>query len=287
MIISCYLLVFVCSIVLSLAFTGRLRDFANARGWVAPPKLDRHVHTESVPRLGGVAIFGSFAAVAALAVLLQKVTGVPLVLPARTAFCIFGSALTIFLLGLYDDVRYVGPYWKFGIQTLAAVLLYIGGVGVHRIDLVSSGRTLGTVAGLPLTVFWVLLITNAFNLIDGLDGLAAGSAFFSTIVLFALSLFTPNAMVTLLAIALAGAILGFLRFNFHPASIFLGDSGSMFIGFMLAALALAGSESAHDDCGGNPCGCLRFSDSGRRAGNFAPLRERQTFVSRGSGSYSP
>jgi len=243
-IISCYLLVFVCSIVLSLAFTGRLRDFANARGWVAPPKLDRHVHTESVPRLGGVAIFGSFAAVAGLAVLLQKVTGVPLVLPARTAFCIFGSALTIFLLGLYDDVRYVGPYWKFGIQTLAAVLLYIGGVGVHRIDLVSSGRTLGTVAGLPLTVFWVLLITNAFNLIDGLDGLAAGSAFFSTTVLFALSLFAPNAMVTLLAIALAGAILGFLRFNFHPASIFLGDSGSMFIGFMLAALALAGSQKA-------------------------------------------
>ena len=167
------------------------------------------------PRLGGVAIFGSFAAVAALAVLLQKVTGVPLVLPARTAFCIFGSALTIFLLGLYDDVRYVGPYWKFGIQTLAAVLLYIGGVGVHRIDLVSSGRTLGTVPGLPLTVFWVLLITNAFNLIDGLDGLAAGSAFFSTIVLLASSLFTPSAMVTLLAIALAE------RYSASCASIFI------------------------------------------------------------------
>jgi UDP-GlcNAc:undecaprenyl-phosphate GlcNAc-1-phosphate transferase len=243
-IISCYFLVFVSSIVLSLVFTGRLRDFANSRGWVAPPELDRHVHTKSVPRLGGVAIFGSFVVAAGLAALLQRVTGVPLVLPARTAFCIFGSALIIFLLGLYDDVRHVGPQWKFGIQTLAAVLLYIGGVGVHRIDLVSSGRTLGTVAGLPLTVFWVLLITNAFNLIDGLDGLAAGSAFFSTTVLFVLSLLTPNAMVTILAIALAGAILGFLRFNFHPASIFLGDSGSMFIGFMLAALALAGSQKA-------------------------------------------
>jgi len=243
-IISCYLLVFVSSIVLSLAFTGWLRDFANARGWVAPPELDRHVHTKSIPRLGGVAIFGSFVAVAGLAALLPKLTGVALALPARTAFSIFGSAFIIFLLGLYDDVRVVGPYWKCGIQTLAAVLLYVGGVGVHRLDLISSGRTLGAVAGLPLTVFWVLLITNAFNLIDGLDGLAAGSAFFSTVVVFVTSLLTPNAMVTLLAIALAGAILGFLRFNFHPASIFLGDSGSMFIGFMLAALALAGSEKA-------------------------------------------
>ncbi len=76
--------------------------------------------------------------------------------------------------------------------------------------------------GLPLTIFWVLLITNAFNLIDGLDGLAAGSALFSAAVIFILSLFAPNPMVSFLAIALAGAILGFLRFNFHPASIFLG-----------------------------------------------------------------
>jgi UDP-GlcNAc:undecaprenyl-phosphate GlcNAc-1-phosphate transferase len=243
-IISCYLLVFVSSIVLSLALTRWLRNYANARGWVAPPELDRHVHTKSVPRLGGVAIFGAFVAVAGVGALVQKFTGVALVLPARTAFCIFGAAFIIFLLGLYDDVRFVGPYWKFGIQALAGILLYIGGVGVHRIDLVSSGRTLGALAGLPLTVFWVLLITNAFNLIDGLDGLAAGSAFFSTTVLFVISLLAPNAMVTLLAIALAGAILGFLRFNFHPASIFLGDSGSMFIGFMLAALALAGSEKA-------------------------------------------
>jgi len=198
----------------------------------------------SVPRLGGVAIFGSFMAVAGFAALLPKSTALALALPARTAFSIFGSALIIFLLGVYDDLRFVGPYWKFGIQAVAAVLLYSGGVGVHQLDLLSAGHSLRAVLGLPLTVLWVLLITNAFNLIDGLDGLAAGSAFFSTIVVFVTSLLVPDAAVTLLTIALAGVILGFLRFNFHPASIFLGDSGSMFIGFMLAALALVGSEKA-------------------------------------------
>jgi len=123
-------------------------------------------------------------------------------------------------------------------------VLYFGGVGVSQFDLLAEGRALHTAVALPLTVFWVLLITNAFNLIDGLDGLAAGSAFFSTLVVFASSLFAPNPTVALLAIVLAGAILGFLKFNFHPATIFLGDSGSMFIGYVLAALALAGSQKA-------------------------------------------
>jgi UDP-GlcNAc:undecaprenyl-phosphate GlcNAc-1-phosphate transferase len=241
---SGYLLCFLISVALSLVFTRWVRNYANARGWVATPELDRHVHTTSVPRLGGVAIFVSFMVVAGLAMLLPRWTGITLAMPARAMFSILGSAFIIFLLGLYDDVRFVGPYWKFGIQALAAVWLYVGGVGIHRLDLLSAGHALRTAVGLPLTVLWVLLITNAFNLIDGLDGLAAGSALFSTFVVFVTSLVAPNATTTLLAIALAGVILGFLHFNFHPASIFLGDSGSMFIGFMLAALALAGSEKA-------------------------------------------
>src|SRR5204862_2822095 len=94
---------------------------------------------------------------------------------------------------------------------------------------------------LPLAILWVLWITNAFNLLDGVDGLAAGSALFSTLTVFVVSLVSGNFLVSSLTLALAGAILGFLRFNFNPATIFLGDCGSLFIGFMLSALALAGA----------------------------------------------
>jgi UDP-GlcNAc:undecaprenyl-phosphate/decaprenyl-phosphate GlcNAc-1-phosphate transferase len=217
---------------------------AHARGWVAEPESDRHVHTNSVPRLGGVAIFAATSLLAIVAVTLPRSSPLALTLPVRTVISIFAGSLIIFLLGLYDDLRIAGPYLKFGVQAVAATILYFGGVGVSQFDLLASGRALHTALALPLTIFWVLLITNAFNLIDGLDGLAAGSAFFSTLVVFASSLFAPNPTVALLAIVLAGAILGFLRFNFHPATIFLGDSGSMFIGYVLAALALAGSQKA-------------------------------------------
>ena len=140
MIASSYLLCFLISIVFSLISTRWVRGYAIKRGWVSGPELDRHVHTKSVPRLGGVAIFGSFVAVASLATLFANWAGLPFLLPTRTLFSIFGSALIIFLLGLYDDLHVVGPYWKFGVQALAAVFLYIGGVGIHHLDLFSAGR---------------------------------------------------------------------------------------------------------------------------------------------------
>jgi len=164
--------------------------------------------------------------------------------PLGTALGILAPAGLIFLMGLYDDLRSLGPYPKFAVQVLAALLLYARGFGIRQFDLFLAGHDLKGILGLALTVLWVLLITNAFNLIDGLDGLAAGSALFSTLVLFVVSLLTANHLVSFLAVVLAGATLGFLRFNFNPATIFLGDSGSLFIGFLLSALALAGSQKA-------------------------------------------
>jgi UDP-GlcNAc:undecaprenyl-phosphate/decaprenyl-phosphate GlcNAc-1-phosphate transferase len=123
-------------------------------------------------------------------------------------------------------------------------MLFAGGLRILDLPVLFGAHHFPWFVGLPLTVIWVLAITNAFNLIDGLDGLAAGSALFSTMVVFAAALVSSSSLVSLMALALAGSILGFLRFNFSPATIFLGDCGSLFIGFMLSALALQGAQKA-------------------------------------------
>jgi UDP-GlcNAc:undecaprenyl-phosphate/decaprenyl-phosphate GlcNAc-1-phosphate transferase len=241
---SSYLLAFLASLALSLVLTRYVRNFAVARGWVDVQDSGRHTHRRLVPRLGGVALFLSVASVVCIDYLSRRLLGLPERLSIETVVGLLGPATLIFVSGLYDDLRGLGPYAKFGFQILAAVLLYLAGFGIHNVDLLFPWHALRGFVALPLTIFWVVLITNAFNLIDGLDGLAAGSVLFSTLVVFVISLFTANTLVSFLTIVLAGATLGFLRFNFNPATIFLGDCGSLFIGFMLSALSLAGSQKA-------------------------------------------
>lgn len=237
-----YLLPFLISFALSVALTPLVRDRAIARGWVDRPDSERHLHARPIPRLGGTAICASFMVVVGLNLVLAPLLGRPIAFPGRPLLGILGPAALICLLGLWDDLHPLRPILKFGVQALAAVLVYFAGFGIRQVDLFFAGQSLRTAVGLPLTILWVLLITNAFNLIDGLDGLTAGSALFSTIVLFVLALENGSSWVAFLAVVLAGAIVGFLKFNFHPATIFLGDCGSLFVGFMLSALALAASQ---------------------------------------------
>jgi UDP-GlcNAc:undecaprenyl-phosphate GlcNAc-1-phosphate transferase len=161
-------------------------------------------------------------------------------LPMRAVFYTLLAGTVVFLLGLWDDIRPVRPLVKIVVQSLAATLLYFQGFRIVEIKLVFGAYNLGFFA-LPLTILWMLLITNAFNLIDGLDGLAAGSALFSTVTVFLIAI-NGHFLVAVLTVTLAGTILGFLRFNFNPATIFLGDCGSLFIGFMLGAFALVGAQ---------------------------------------------
>jgi UDP-GlcNAc:undecaprenyl-phosphate/decaprenyl-phosphate GlcNAc-1-phosphate transferase len=239
-----YLIPFLTSLGLSLILTRWVRNQAVRWERVDPPRSGRHHHTTAVPRLGGIAIFLAFVGSTGLSLLAAGLVDRGPALSLRTILAVLGPGLMIFFLGFCDDLYELTANWKFGVQILAAVLLYANGVGVYRIGIAGHDEPVTISLGLPLTVFWVLLITNAFNLIDGLDGLAAGSATFSTIIIFAVSLLRANPLVSFLAIALAGAMLGFLRYNLNPASIFLGDSGSLLIGFMLSALALVGSQKA-------------------------------------------
>ncbi len=236
-----YLGTFGLSLLFSFVLTRSVRGFATDRGWVSSPH-GRHMHPTPLPRLGGVAIYLSFLISLALALLTNRhFPGLVSTVSLRTLLTILAPGTLIFLLGIYDDVRSVGPYFKFAVQALAATMLFAGGLKILSLPVLFGTHHFSWAIGLPITIFWVIGITNAFNLIDGLDGLAAGSALFSTLVVFVVAVFSGSLLVSLLTIALAGAILGFLRFNFNPATIFLGDCGSMFIGFMLSALALQGA----------------------------------------------
>ncbi|MGA7081480.1 MAG: MraY family glycosyltransferase [Terriglobales bacterium] len=235
---------FVFSLAVSFVVTRQVRDLANRKGWVATPQGGRHIHQTPLPRLGGVAIFFAFSL--SLAIWL----GFSLIFPRlveglapTTLLRIYVPACMIFALGIYDDLHGAGTYLKFAVQAAAGAMLFAGGMRVLDLPLIFS-HSLPWFVGLPLTVLWVVAVTNAFNLIDGLDGLAAGSALFSTMVFFVVALVNHSWLGSLMSVTLAGAILGFLRFNFNPATIFLGDSGSLFIGFVLSALALAGSQKA-------------------------------------------
>lgn len=240
-----FLATFVLALFSAFALTRYVRDLATAHGWVAVPTQERHLHSSPLPRLGGVAIFFSFSGCMLLAALWALHSPqMHAAFSLRTLVTILVPATLVFLLGVYDDVRGVGPYFKFSVQGIAATMLYMGGLRIVNIPVVFGEHKLPWFVGLAFTVIWVLAITNAFNLIDGLDGLAAGSALFSTLVAFVVALLNGPSLVTVMTIALAGAILGFLRFNFNPATIFLGDSGSLFIGFVLSALALQGAQKA-------------------------------------------
>lgn len=240
-----FLAIFGFALLVSFVLTRSVRDFANAHGWVAMPSEDRHLHRSPVPRLGGIAVFLAFLGAMLVALLIGwRYPRFTAAFSPATLRTILLPATVVFLLGVYDDVRSVKPWVKFLVQAVAGAMLFAGGLRILDLPLLFGSHQFSWFAGLPLTILWVMAITNAFNLIDGLDGLAAGSSLFSTLVVFVVALSTHSVLVSLLAIALAGAILGLLRFNFNPATIFLGDCGSLFIGFVLSALALAGAQKA-------------------------------------------
>ena len=238
------LLEFAAALLASATLTRWIRDFSIARKWVIIPNSDRHVHVRPIPRLGGVAIFLTLWCAVLLAHCASMYFGTRAHPWSTVAFKILGPATIIFLFGLIDDFCGLSPYVKFAVQVGAAVLLFFNGLGITHVSIASGHFHLGWLVGLPLTILWVLWITNAFNLIDGLDGLAAGSALFSTLATCVVAIRFHNEMILFMTLVLAGAIAGFLRYNFNPASIFLGDCGSQLIGFLLSAIAIAGSQKS-------------------------------------------
>ena len=237
--------VFASSLMCSLGITPYVRRFAKSRGRLPVPSTERHLRTLQIPRLGGIAIFVAFL-VGMSVVLLRNWLFPPRILEIHlpTLFTILLAALVVFILGVCDDILDIGVPTKFTVQTLAATILFLGGIQVKALPLFFGHRQLHGSFSFLLDALWVLAITNAFNLIDGIDGLAAGSALSSSIIVCIAALLNENVLVSVMSVAFSGALLGFLRSNFNPATIFMGDSGSLFVGFMLSALALSGAQKA-------------------------------------------
>jgi UDP-GlcNAc:undecaprenyl-phosphate GlcNAc-1-phosphate transferase len=235
-----YVLLFFACASVSFILTRGVRDLACRRGWMAVPRHGRNIPT---PRLGGVAIFGSLV-VAAFILQFLCMLGI---LPKGLDFQLFSLLLPgslVFGIGLLDDFHSISPYVKVAGEVVAALILCATGIRISHIPSLFGSYYFGHVLSILLTVFWVLLITNSYNLIDGADGLAAGSALCSTLPLFVVSYLSHGVVASILNLAIAGSLLGFLKYNFEPASIFLGDCGSLFIGFMLSALAVKNAEKA-------------------------------------------
>ena len=240
-----YFALFSIATVASLITTPLIRRFCERYKLLDVPLDGRRIHRRAVPRLGGVALY--LSCLAALSVLpfvdnllTQTLSGF------KSEFLtLFVPATLVLLLGAYDDLRGTNATVKFiGLGLIATLFYAMGGrIDALSIPLVGSVQ-LPTMVSFIVTVVWLVGIANAFNLIDGLDGLASGAALFSSLVILGVSVSGDRSLTIVVALVLCGALAGFLRYNFNPASIFLGDSGSLFTGFLLAALSVLGTQKA-------------------------------------------
>ena len=211
-----------------------IRKWAIASGHYDAPG-ERKIHKYPVPRLGGVAIWLGFMLALGIIALLKWETTLGAAMPG-----ILLGGLIIFILGLLDDLKNLSPYVKLAVQFIAALTAFSLGVEVTSLDLPGSLLLILNALSLPVTVLWIVGLANSLNFIDGIDGLAGGVTVLSALTLAVIATFTDQPSAALLASLLAGASLGFLAFNFHPARIFMGDSGALFCGFLLACISITG-----------------------------------------------
>jgi len=232
-----YLIVYLGSAILALVITPIVINLAYRIKAIAHPGI-RDVHTRAVPRIGGIAIY--FSAIVLFVAVLFIDNGIGDIfrnnlLQLVTLFC---SATFIFLIGLVDDVKGLPARFKFLAELLAAGSLCLVGVRISSIGITEQWTFNLGFSGSLLTILWIVGITNAVNLSDGLDGLASGIAAITCGVIAVFAVLSGNVLMAILMLALLGSLTGFLFFNFNPAKVFMGDCGSLFLGFTIASASV-------------------------------------------------
>jgi UDP-GlcNAc:undecaprenyl-phosphate GlcNAc-1-phosphate transferase len=240
-----YFALFSIATIASLITTPLIRRLCERYKLLDVPSDGRRIHRKAVPRLGGVALYISCLAALSLLPFVDNLLTQTLSGFKPEFFTLFVPATLVLLLGGYDDLRGTNAVVKFVGLGLIATLFYAMGGRVDALSIPFVGSVqLPPLASFVITVVWLVGITNAFNLIDGLDGLASGAALFASLVILGVSISQERTLMIVVSLVLSGALAGFLRYNFNPASIFLGDSGALFTGFLLAALSVLGTQKA-------------------------------------------
>lgn len=226
-----YVFSFVLALCLCLYITPAVIEAALQYDIVDRPDNNLKKHREPVAYLGGIAVYLSFLFTLALTFSFS-----------REVLGLLLAGTIIALLGIIDDLRPLGPKIKLAGQAIAVFVLMKSGIHIQIVFLPLP-------VCLAITLLWLMTTINAFNIIDIMDGLSAGVACVISLVLFTVAVLNGNYMIAVLTASLAGALLGFLRYNFEPARIYLGDTGSTFLGLMLGSLAMIGSYTGNNDLG--------------------------------------
>ena len=229
---------FVIAFAVAYATTPFVKALAYRIGAIDKPGEERRVHKKPTPLLGGLAIFYGFVvSILCLCRIDMGVRGM-----------IFGG-LIIIITGVFDDIRPLHPITKLVGQILAALILVLHGVHISRISIPIAFSPEGSLElgmfSIPITILWIVAVTNAVNLIDGLDGLAAGVSSIASMTLLCIALIASEENIALITAALTGACFGFLPYNFNPAKIFMGDTGAMFLGYILSCVSIMGVFKAY------------------------------------------
>lgn len=219
-----YWVVFFGATISCMALTPLVIRFATRRDLLDQPGGHKS-HEEAVPYLGGIAIVATFVSAVLVVSTLWPPSG-----NRKELLIVLGLATSISIVGFVDDLRPLSPVWRLTTEVSIALIVWSMGTGVSVTGIES--------VDLAFTVLWFVGITNAFNLLDNMDGLAAGLSTIISMTIFAIAVSTGQFLVAISAIGLAGCTAGFLRYNFHPARIYMGDGGALFVGFMVAYLGI-------------------------------------------------
>ena len=238
-----YPALFIFAFSLSLAFSPFMRRFAFAIGAVDLPG-ERKIHSVPIPRIGGLVIASSITLTLFAAWTFGNIMPSVFVVGLTSWWPLLIGATIVFLGGICDDIRPLPAWGKFLVQAIAAAIAIALGARIDHVSFLGSDSMNLAAMAIPLTFLWIVGITNAFNLIDGLDGLAVGLGSIAAGTCAILFFLRGDAQDALLLVIVLGALLGFLPHNFNPARMYLGDSGSMLIGYVLAVTAIIGTQKA-------------------------------------------